>query len=68
MASPQPPPGPRDNENNDGSNSKSNADAAPAQPVVDVLGGDAYAAVLVCALVIMGMTQGTAGQLSCAVK
>ena len=66
MASPQPPPGPRDNENNDGSNSK--ADAAPTQPVLDVLGGDAYAAVLVCALVIMGMTQGTAGQLSCAVK
>ena len=60
MASPQPPPGRRDNDNNDGSNRKSSAGAAQSQPVLDVLGGDAYAAVLVCALVIMGMTQGTA--------
>ena len=60
MASPQPPPGPHDSGDNNSSSSKAAAAAAPShpQPVLDVFGGDAYAAVFVCALLIMGMTQG----------
>ncbi len=60
MASPQPPPGPLGN-GNDGPADKSQAassGSSPAQPVVEILGGDAYAAVVVCALLLLNLTQG----------
>ena len=62
MASPQPPPGPLGNSNgNDGAADKqqnSNTSSSQAQPVLEILGGDAYAAVVVCALLIMNLTSG----------
>ena len=62
MASPQPPPGPSGNENagNGPADKQQSAvsGTTQAQPVLEVLGGDAYAAVVVCALLIMNMTQG----------
>lgn len=60
MASPQPPPGPLGNGNgNAGAANKqqnSNTSSSQAQPVLEILGGDAYAAVVVCALLIMNLT------------
>ena len=55
MASPQPPPGPLGN-GSDGNGPTDKQDAA--QPVVEILGGDAYAAVIVCALLLLNMTSG----------
>lgn len=58
MASPQPPPGPYGSGSNDGSGDHKASTGTAAQPVLDIFGGDAYAAMLVCALLVMGMTQG----------
>ncbi len=63
MASPQPPPGPIGN-GNDGNGpadkqQSTNSSSAQTQPVLEILGGDAYAAVVVCALLLMNLTQGT---------
>ena len=62
MASPQPPPGPIGN-GNDGNGpadkqQSTNSSSAQTQPVLEILGGDAYAAVVVCALLLMNLTQG----------
>lgn len=62
MASPQPPPGPIGN-GNDGNGPADkqqsiNSSSAQTQPVLEILGGDAYAAVVVCALLLMNLTQG----------
>lgn len=59
MASPQPPPGPSGNGNGNGPADKQQSTRSDvAQPVVEILGGDAYAAVIVCALLLLNMTSG----------
>ncbi len=62
MASPQAPPGPIGNGNDgNGPSDKQqsiNSSSAQTQPVLEILGGDAYAAVVVCALLLMNLTQG----------
>ena len=62
MASPQPPPGPLGNGNGGGGPAEKQVSASSrstqAQPVVEILGGDAYAAVVVLALLVLNMTQG----------
>ena len=57
MASPQPPPGPLGN-GSDGPTDKQQSTSEAAQPVVEILGGDAYAAIIVCALLLLNMTSG----------
>ncbi|KAL0041184.1 hypothetical protein WJX77_007940 [Trebouxia sp. C0004] len=69
MASPQPPPGPIGN-GNDGNGpadkqQSTNSISAPTQPVLEILGGDAYAAVVVCALLLMNLTQAYMNGCSC---
>lgn len=61
MASPQPPPGPlgNDNDGNGPADKQQSMSSDVAQPVVEILGGDAYAAVIVCALLLLNMTSGT---------
>ncbi len=61
MASPQPPPGPIGNDGNGPADKQqsTNSSSAQTQPVLEILGGDAYAAVVVCALLLMNLTQGT---------
>lgn len=60
MASPQPPPGPLGNGNdgNGPADKQQSTNSDVAQPVVEILGGDAYAAVIVCALLLLNMTSG----------
>jgi len=60
MASPQPPPGPIGNDGNGPADKQqsTNSSSAQTQPVLEILGGDAYAAVVVCALLLMNLTQG----------
>ncbi|DBB18580.1 TPA: hypothetical protein ACH3X3_000209 [Trebouxia sp. C0006] len=69
MASPQPPPGPIGN-GNDGNGpadkqQSTNSSSAQTQPVLEILGGDAYAAVVVCALLLMNLTQAYMNGCSC---
>lgn len=65
MASPQPPPGPPGNGSDGPTDKQDSATSAVAQPVVEILGGDAYAAVIVCALLLLNMTSGMQCLLSC---
>ena len=60
MASPQPPPGPLGNgsDGNGPTDKQQSTSSNAAQPVVEILGGDAYAAVIVCALLLLNMTSG----------
>lgn len=59
MASPEPPPGPLGNgSDGNGPTDKQQSTSDAAQPVVEILGGDAYAAVIVCALLLLNMTSG----------
>lgn len=60
MASPQPPPGPLGNGNDGPADKQNSTSPAVAQPVVEILGGDAYAAAVVCALLLLNMTSGMA--------
>ena len=61
MASPQPPPGPLGNgsDGNGSADKQQSTSSDAAQPVVELLGGDAYAAVIVCALLLLNMTSGS---------
>lgn len=63
MASPQPPPGPfgNGNDGNGPADKQQSTSSDAAQPVVEILGGDAYAAVIVCALLLLNMTSGMEG-------
>lgn len=58
MASPQPPPGPLGKGNDGPADKQNSSSSSVVQPVVEILGGDAYAAVVVCALLLLNMTSG----------
>ncbi|KAL0043415.1 hypothetical protein WJX79_004131 [Trebouxia sp. C0005] len=67
MASPQPPPGPIGNDGNGPADKQqsTNSSSVQTQPVLEILGGDAYAAVVVCALLLMNLTQAYMNGCSC---
>ena len=70
MASPQPPPGPLGNGNggNGPADKQGSTSSTAAQPVVEILGGDAYAAVIVCALLLLNMTSGVHLAVQCQIR